>query len=100
MSLATFLVAAPDQPGLVARLAGFFAARGLNIVDAQNHSERAPESGAPRFYMRLVVDLDGDDAAAAGSPARAALEAAFAALAGALTATWSVGHADVVPRVA
>ena len=52
--LATFLVAAPDQPGLVARLAGFFYGAGLNIVDASNHTD--PEAdGGPRFFMRLVV---------------------------------------------
>ena len=31
---AVFLVAAPDQPGLVARLAGFFYEAGLNLVIA------------------------------------------------------------------
>ena len=36
---ATFLVSAPDQPGLVARLAGFFYGAGLNIVDASNHTD-------------------------------------------------------------
>jgi formyltetrahydrofolate deformylase len=36
---ATFLVAASDQPGLVARLAGFFYGAGLNIVDASNHTD-------------------------------------------------------------
>jgi formyltetrahydrofolate deformylase len=93
--LATFLVAAPDQPGLVARLAGFFADRGANIVDAQNHSEPHAEEGHPRFYMRLVVELDQRT-----SPSRPELEAAFAGLAGALDAAWSVGYADVVQKVA
>ncbi|MBS2022429.1 MAG: formyltetrahydrofolate deformylase, partial [Deltaproteobacteria bacterium] len=36
---ATFLVAAPDAPGLVARLAGFFYTLRLNIIDATNHSD-------------------------------------------------------------
>ena len=57
--LATFLVAAPDQPGLVARLAGFFYGAGLNIVDAKNHTDPDAEGG-PRFFMRLVVDLRDD----------------------------------------
>jgi formyltetrahydrofolate deformylase len=56
MSRGTFLVAAPDQVGLVARLAGFFAERGLNIVDASNHTDGFA-AGGPRFFMRLVVDL-------------------------------------------
>jgi formyltetrahydrofolate deformylase len=102
--LATFLVAAPDQPGLVARLAGFFYGAALNIVDASNHTDPLAEGG-PRFFMRLVVDLGGLSSPAAahalgGSATRAALEAAFVNLAGALTATWSVRYSDQVPRVA
>ncbi len=102
--LATFLVAAPDQPGLVARLAGFFYDAGLNIVDAGNHTDPHAEGGA-RFFMRLVVDLGGlgspkAGAALGGSATRGALEASFGTLCGALSATWSVGYDDHVPRVA
>jgi formyltetrahydrofolate deformylase len=102
--LATFLVAAPDQPGLVARLAGFFYGAGLNIVDAGNHTDPYAEGG-PRFFMRLVVDLAGLAsppalAALGGSSTRSALEAAFAGLAGALSARWSAGYSDHVPKVA
>jgi formyltetrahydrofolate deformylase len=101
---ATFLVAASDQPGLVARLAGFFYGAGLNIVDASNHTDPFAEGG-PRFFMRLVVDIGGlslPPAAAAlgGSATRAALEAAFAGLAGALAATWSVRYSDHIAKVA
>jgi formyltetrahydrofolate deformylase len=92
MPLATFLFSAPDQPGLVARLAGFFYDRRLNIVDASNHTDPHVESGA-RFYMRLVVDLGQ-------AQARRALEEAFGAAVSALGGTWSVGYDDVVPRVA
>jgi formyltetrahydrofolate deformylase len=54
--------------------------------------------------MRLVVDLAGLASPAAsralgGSSTRAALEAAFGALCAALSATWSVGYGDHVPRV-
>ncbi len=86
---ATFLVAAPDQPGLVARLAGFFYERGLNIVDAGQHSDREPRS----FFMRLVIEL-------AQATDRDELQRGFAALCAALPATWSVGYSDVLPRVA
>jgi formyltetrahydrofolate deformylase len=101
---AIFLVSAPDQPGLVARLAGFFYDASLNIVDASNHTD-APEDGAPRFFMRLVVDLAGLAAPAAqqrlgGSTSRKALEAAFQDLCARLSATWSVRYTDVLPRVA
>jgi len=102
--LATFLVAAPDQPGLVARLAGFFYGAGLNIVDASNHTDPFADGG-PRFFMRLVVDIGGLSSpravpALGGSATRAALEAAFAELSGALSATWSVRYSDSVPKVA
>jgi formyltetrahydrofolate deformylase len=101
---ATFLVSAPDQPGLVARLSGFFYELGLNILDAGNHTDVHAEGGA-RFFMRLVVDLAGlgqPEAAKrlGGSAGRKALEASFDALAKSLGATWSVGYSDVLPRVA
>ena len=104
MPTATFLVAAPDRPGLVARFAGFFYDLGLNIVDASNHSDPHVEGGA-RFFMRLAVDLAGLAGTSAqkglgGSATRGALEARFGALATELGATWSVRYTDVVPRVA
>lgn len=104
MNTGTFLVAAPDQPGLVARLASFFYAAGLNIVDASNHTDPHAEGGA-RFYMRLVVDVGGlssPPAAAAlkGSATRGALEASFGDLASSLSATWSVRYADQIAKVA
>lgn len=107
---ATFLVAAPDQPGLVARLSGFFWKLGLNIVDASNHSEAAltGEGGGgrgDRFFMRLVVDLSALSSPKAaselgGSAGRRALEEAFAELVGELSGEWSVGYDDVRARVA
>lgn len=103
-SAATFLVAAPDQPGLVARISGFFYALGLNITDASNFTDAYAASG-PRFFMRVVVDLAALGAPATaealgGSSSRARLEAAFATLADSLGATWSVGWSDAKPRVA
>ena len=101
---ATFLVSAPDRPGLVARLAGFFYGLGLNIVDSSTHSDKWAEGG-PRFYMRLVVELDklGSQQAQeklGGSATRRSLDAAFAQLCQELAATYSVGFSDQVPRVA
>lgn len=102
--LATFLVAAPDQAGLVARLASFFYQAGLNIVDASNHSDEYVE-GPARFYMRMVVDVSGLSTPAAsealgGSSSRQALERAFGDLATNLVATWSVRYSDKIQRVA
>jgi formyltetrahydrofolate deformylase len=104
VSRAIFLVAAPDQPGLVARFAGFFFELGLNIVDASNHASRV-DSSDRRFYMRLAVDLGGLSSARAlerlgDSASRRTLEAAFAKLADELGATWSVGYEDKVEKIA
>ena len=105
VSRATFLVAAPDQPGLVARLAGFFYGLGLNIVDAGNHSDVEGGSSPARFYMRLVVDLSNlastkAQQALGGSTTRAAMEGAFKGLAESLQGSWSVGYSDEVAKVA
>jgi len=89
---AVFLVAAPDQPGLVARLSGFFFQLGLNIVDASNHSEGDAKDA--RFFMRIVVDLT------ALSATRRSIEEAFGALVQELNGQWSVGYDDVRARVA
>ncbi len=104
MSRAIFLLAAPDQPGLVARFAGFFFDLGLNILDSSNHASRAEADGR-RFYMRLSIDLDGlarpQALAKLGeSASRRSLEAAFGALAGGLSASWSVGYDDKPEKVA
>ena len=101
---ATFLVAAPDQPGLVARLAGFFYGAGLNIIDASNHTDLFDEGG-PRFFMRLNIDVAGLSSPAAtaalgGSSTRSALEAAFGALCTALSAEWSLRYSDDVAKLA
>lgn len=99
---ATFLFSAPDQPGLVARCAGFFYELGLNILDSSNHASRVQDG---RFHMRLTVDLAtlatphalqrlGDSAS------REALERAFGALAEQLGGTWSVGYSDVPEKIA
>lgn len=100
---ATFLLTCPDQPGVVARVAGFFYELGLNIVDSSNHASRG--SAPPRFSMRVVVDL-ADLASPKAlaklgeSASRRALEQSFAALATTLEATWWVGYSDALERVA
>jgi formyltetrahydrofolate deformylase len=45
------LLACPDRPGLIARVSGFLAEAGLNIVDADQHS-----TAEGRFFMRMVFD--------------------------------------------
>lgn len=50
------LLACPDQPGLIARVSGFLAEAGLNIVDVDQHS-----SAEGRFFMRMVFDRLPDE---------------------------------------
>jgi formyltetrahydrofolate deformylase len=50
------LLACPDQPGLIARVSGFLADSGLNIVDVDQHS-----SAEGRFFMRMVFDRIPED---------------------------------------
>jgi formyltetrahydrofolate deformylase len=45
------LLACPDRPGLIARVSGFLAEAGLNIVDVDQHS-----TAEGRFFMRMVFD--------------------------------------------
>ena len=87
------MFAARDQPGLVARLAGFFYELALNIVDGSDHVE-AGDADSARFFIRQVVELDDSRLA------RGAIEAAFGELAAKLDGTWSVGYSDRAARVA
>ena len=101
---ATFLFAAPDQPGLVARLSGFFYELGLNIVESSTHSDLFAEGGA-RFYLRIVLELDQlaspkAQARLGGSVTRRTLESGFGQLADPLGASWSVGYSDAIPKIA
>jgi formyltetrahydrofolate deformylase len=50
-STSRLLLACPDRPGLIARVSGFLAEAGLNIVDADQHS-----TAEGRFFMRMVFD--------------------------------------------
>jgi formyltetrahydrofolate deformylase len=102
---ATILFSAPDRPGLVARLSGFFYELGLNILSATNFTDVHGERGA-RFFMRLVVDLSGLALPSAqgklgDSATRSTMAAAFdERIATPLEGEWSVGYSDHVARVA
>jgi formyltetrahydrofolate deformylase len=45
------LIACPDRPGLIAAVSGFLADAGLNITDADQHS-----NAEGRLFMRMVFD--------------------------------------------
>lgn len=56
----TLSLSCADRPGLVARVASFIAARGGNILDAQQFNDAETE----RFFMRVVLALaPGDEPA-------------------------------------
>jgi formyltetrahydrofolate deformylase len=69
------LISCPDRPGIVAAVSAFFAERGANITDADQHSSD-PQGG--RFFMRMeflvpgleeqAPTLEADFAARIGSP--------------------------------
>ncbi len=62
MPTSRLLLACPDRPGLIARVSGFLAEAGLNIVDVDQHS-----TAEGRFFMRMVFDqVPAGDLAALG----------------------------------
>ena len=87
---ATILLSCPEQPGVVARLAGFLASRGGNITHSDNHTDFA----AGLFLTRIEWQLDGFELG------RDEIPIAFAPLGAELGADWSLAYSDVIPRVA
>jgi formyltetrahydrofolate deformylase len=77
----------PDKPGLVATVAGFLAAHGANITDAEQYNDPATE----RFFMR--VEFDPGEATAEN------LQTAFAPIAASHAMEWSLRAPGHRPRV-
>jgi formyltetrahydrofolate deformylase len=78
----TLTLSCCDRPGLVADVAGCLAAKGGNIVEAQQFDEAL----TGRFFMRIVFDVDP-----AMTPT---LQKDFAALAGRHGMTWQISAAS------
>ena len=76
-----------DRPGIVARVAGFLAERGGNIVDAQQFDDQLSR----RFFMRVEFD--------AGSHSVEALQAGFAPIAAELAMRWKLRSKAARTRV-
>lgn len=76
MSTARILIRCPDRAGVIARVASFLAGAGLNILDADQHTD----PGTGRFFMRIEFDRgsgnpmpDADDRARTESDFTAAV---------------------------
>lgn len=50
-------VVAMDHPGIVSRVAGFFAGRGINIRELNTETERAAHTGTPIFNLDMTIEL-------------------------------------------
>ena len=50
-------VVAMDHPGIVARIAGFFSERKINIRDLNTETQRAAHTGTPIFNLALTVEV-------------------------------------------
>ncbi len=88
MATATLLITCPDRPGLVAAVATFLAARGANIVHADQHVDRSGDL----FVQRVEFTADGHDLDA--------LTTEFDEVARRHEMTWRLHTSDAPPRVA
>jgi len=77
-----------DRPGLVAKVAGFLADRGCNIVDAQQFDDRLEN----RFFMRVAFEPRTDDSTAS-------LAQGFAPIASAAGMEWSIRDQTIPKKV-
>jgi glycine cleavage system transcriptional repressor len=53
-------VVSMDHPGIVNKLAGFFAERNINIEDMSTSSYAAAHTGTPMFSVRMTVGIPSD----------------------------------------
>jgi formyltetrahydrofolate deformylase len=88
--LATLRVSCPDRPGLVAALAQLLYGYGVNILDADQHTDRT----AGQFFQRIRVDLGH------ASADRAVLEKALGEVCTRFDMKWQLDYDDVVQRIA
>jgi glycine cleavage system transcriptional repressor len=51
---------AMDHPGIVHRLANFFAQRGINIEEVTTETYPAPHTGTPMFSVDMTVGIPAD----------------------------------------
>lgn len=46
-----------DQPGIVAKLSGFFSTRGIEITELNTRTYLAAQTGAPMFAVQMLVSI-------------------------------------------
>lgn len=90
MATATLLISAPDQRGLVAKIADWVFGLGGNILHADQHTD----STVGLFLMRVEWELDGFNLP------RAEISQAFTPLAENIQAQWQLHFSDTVRRLA
>jgi formyltetrahydrofolate deformylase len=90
MATATLLISAPDQRGLVAKIADWVFGLGGNILHADQHTDAT----VGLFLMRVEWELEGFELP------RAEISIAFAPLALAIQAEWQLHFSDTVRRMA
>jgi formyltetrahydrofolate deformylase len=83
------LVSCPDQPGIVAAVAGFVAAHGGNVIDLQQHTDHTDAA----FFQRVEFELDHFDLQ------RDEIATAFAPVADRYSMQWSLRFSDERLRV-
>jgi glycine cleavage system transcriptional repressor len=53
-------VVAMDHPGIVHKLASFFAARAINIEELDTDTYAAPHTGAPMFKVNMTIGIPAE----------------------------------------
>jgi formyltetrahydrofolate deformylase len=87
---ATLLICCPDRRGIVAALAQLLHGHGANILEADQHTDRA----AGIFFQRIRFDLSDLHTD------RRTLEGAIAEVGARMSMTWQLAYADRAKRVA
>ena len=87
---ACFLIQTEDRKGILAEISAFFAGNSFNVLQSKQYSDMREN----RYYMRVVIDLDGTDMS------RRALVDAFDEVARRMSLKYSVHFSEDRSRVA
>jgi len=93
---ATLLVSCPDRPGLVAALSQLLYGHGVNILDADQHTDTL----AGKFFQRIHFDLAAPTQPTALVVEPSRLEASIAEVATRFEMDWTLRYDAEIKRVA